>query len=483
VFVQDEYRFIFRTIDVVHYLGADALFTVVPEDRVDSVYPVSLLPTTQKITVLTGYVPEELTKVPVPPLADRAIDVGYRARKLPSWLGELGQRKWQIGERFGRYAERFELAVDISSREEDRIYGQDWLKFLSSCRAVLGTESSISVFDFTGEIEQNCLNFEARHPNATFDEVSKRFFGEVDGTLTISVISPRCFEAAALKTLMILHPGDYSGRLSPWQHYVPLNEDFSNIDEVVTVLRDHVLAQEIVDRAYDEVALAPDNSYGAMVQEVDRWIELRESKIAAQASPDTTIEPLSQSANSQTVLQFARRVATRLLSSRVRRTIRACAARLLPFLRLSLPVKRRWLYFASRLRMGHLRTPFKSALELAILLNGLARCGPEGNTPTRLFWDPKRGSLVIRKMQIDRLDTWRCCSISFEELAAILVERRVQTLAWEGWDWGNELPRDLGRYHIFPALTGSGLPAPDRLSRLIWQATHPDDGSAKGFDE
>ena len=95
-FVQDEYRFVFRTIDVLHYLGAEALFTVVPEDRVNSVYPVSLLPTTQKITLLTGYVPEQLTRVSVPPLADRTIDIGYRARKLPAWLGHLGQKKWQI---------------------------------------------------------------------------------------------------------------------------------------------------------------------------------------------------------------------------------------------------------------------------------------------------------------------------------------------------------------------------------------------------
>ena len=472
-FVQDEYRFVFRTIDVLHYLGAEALFTVVPEDQVNSVYPVSLLPTTQKITLLTGYVPEQLTRVSVPPLADRTIDIGYRARKLPAWLGHLGQKKWQIGESFERYADNYGLAVDISSKEKDRLYGRDWIEFLSNCRAVLGTESEISVFDFTGEIEQNCSHFEARYPDVSFEEVSKRFFQDEDGALTISVISPRCFEAAALRTLMVLHPGDYSKRLSPWHHYVPLSEDFSNIDEVVAVLRDEVWAQEIVDRAYCEVALAPENSYRAMVRKVDRWIGRRSGKVAGKIRAEAPISTRPAPPASQpTVFPATLRAFARLLPAPTRRVLRGAVIKLLPFLRLALPVKHHWLYFALRLRIGHLRTPLASAIELAILLNELGRCRPDGNTPTRLFWDPKRGSLVIRKMQVDRLDTWGSCSISSDELVEILAQRKVRTLAWDNWDWGNDLPRGLGRHHIFPSLTGSGLPAPRQLARLIWQATH-----------
>ncbi len=470
-FVQDEYRFIFRTIDVLHFLGIEVLFTLVAEDNLDSVYPVNLLPTTQKITVLAGYVPEPLTDVPVPDWADRVVDVGYRARKLPGWYGRLARTKWQIGEEFKRHSLDFGLTVDISMKEEDRIYGQDWIRFLSNCRAVIGTESGASVCDFTGEIERNCTYFEMKHPDASFEDVAERFLVDVDGAITMPVISPRCFEAAALRTLMILYPGYYSGRLSAWRHYVPLNEDYSNIEEVVAVLRNPGRAQEIIDRAYREVALAPQNSFRAMAEEVDQWIE-RRMAIDEKGSA-TARSPLSQPASPPTGVVVTRRMYRLLMPSAARLSIREKLSPLLRLVRLVLPVKRRWLYFAVRLRRDHLRTPLESALELAILLSGLAHCERGGNAMTRLLWDPKRGTLTIRKVLMGRLDVWGGCSISLEELAEMLTQCRVRTLAWESWDWGDALPSRLDRYHIFPALTRAGLPAPRRLAWLLWRVAQP----------
>ena len=72
---------------------------------------------------------------------------------------------------------------------------------------------------------------------------------------------------------MILYEGYYSGRLVPWRHYVPLKKDHSNMAEVVGVLRDVERAQTIVDTAFKEVALNPDNTFAAMVRQVDRSIE------------------------------------------------------------------------------------------------------------------------------------------------------------------------------------------------------------------
>jgi hypothetical protein len=73
--------------------------------------------------------------------------------------------------------------------------------------------------------------------------------------------------------LMILYEGTYSGRLVPWRHYVPLKKDHSNMAEVVEVLRDEGRAQAIVDTAFSEVALNPDNSFAAMVRQVDSAID------------------------------------------------------------------------------------------------------------------------------------------------------------------------------------------------------------------
>ena len=153
-FVQDDYRWINQTVDALRDLGINVLFGLVPSEIIDRVYSPEKLPGVIRETVLTGYVPLDLTKRQVPLLRDRRLDVGYRARKLPAWLGSFAQEKWLIAERFQKDAGRYGLACDFSTREEDRIYGEQWIKFLSNCKAVLGTESGSSICDFTGEIQR-----------------------------------------------------------------------------------------------------------------------------------------------------------------------------------------------------------------------------------------------------------------------------------------------------------------------------------------
>ena len=130
----------------------------------------------------------------------------------------------------------------------------------------LGTESGVSVSDFTGEIQRLAEAYAAEHPQVTYAELRERFFPDEDGKIVMSVISPRCFEAAALRTLMIMYPGEYSRRLEPHRHYVVLNRDHSNMDEVLHTLRTPALATKIIETSYGEVALAKHNSYQALTE-------------------------------------------------------------------------------------------------------------------------------------------------------------------------------------------------------------------------
>ena len=127
------------------------LFTCVPEAEIEKVYPQQKLPNITKINTLTGYVPKNLLKVDPPNLKYRQIDVGYRTRKPPFWLGDLAQEKWTIADKFRDAAKDFGLKIDLSYQETDRLYGQRWLAFVKNCRCMLGVESGASVFDFTGE--------------------------------------------------------------------------------------------------------------------------------------------------------------------------------------------------------------------------------------------------------------------------------------------------------------------------------------------
>lgn len=270
VFIQDEYRHVNATVQAIKDLGIKVLFTCVPEPEIEKVYPKENLPGVRKVNVLTGYVSTGMMVQGRPkPLKDRQIDVGYRARVVPTWLGQLGREKWRIGERFNEDAKAYNLRCDISVREEDRLYGSDWDNFLLNCKAVLGVESGASVFDFSGGIQSQVEAAEATDPNLMYEELEQRFFPGLEGRIRLNQISPRCFEAASRGTLMILYEGEYSGRLEPGRHYVALKKDHSNMDDVVRILNDETKAQAIADCAFEEVAGADKNSYHAFSQLVD----------------------------------------------------------------------------------------------------------------------------------------------------------------------------------------------------------------------
>jgi hypothetical protein len=272
IFVQDEYRFVDATIAAIREIGVHLLFTCVPETEIDKVYPSSKLPGVTKINVLTGYVPEGLLLRKVPSYGERAIDVGYRARKVPAWLGELGQEKYRIGARFGDDAAKDGLVLDISFREEDRLYGEDWIDFVCRCRAMLGVESGASVFDLTGEIQRAVEAHTAREPSISFERLRDLYLKDHEGKIVLNQISPRCFEAAALRTLMVLYEGEYSGRMKAGRHYVALKKDHSNHAEVVVVLKDQRRAKAIIDAAYQEVASNPSNMFATFVRQFDETI-------------------------------------------------------------------------------------------------------------------------------------------------------------------------------------------------------------------
>ena len=272
-FIQDEYRFVNDSIDASRQLGIDVLFTCVPEAEIGKVYSPTDLPHVRKVSVLTGYVPEQLTELSVPPIAARPVDVGYRARKPAYWYGALGLDKWRVAEGFLASTRGSGLLCDIACDEDSRLYGRRWTRFLTSCKTVLGVESGASVFDFTGEIQRGVESYVSANPDAEFEEVRDRFFASEDGKIRLNQISPRCFEAAALRTGMVLFEGEYSGILAPWRHYIPLRKDFGNIDAVLERLRDPALLQEYADRTFEEVARNPAYSYAGFVRFFDDVLE------------------------------------------------------------------------------------------------------------------------------------------------------------------------------------------------------------------
>ncbi len=199
-------------------------------------------------TGLTGYVrsgPAPTTK----PLRERPIDLGQRVREMPPHLGRLAQAKSRQALVMAEAARQAGFVVDVSNRVEDSFIGTAWSEFLESCKFTVGMKGGASLHDPKGLIHTRVQSYIASHPNADFDEIERQCFSGKDMKNVFTAISPRLFEAALAGTCQILERDDYLGVLEPWRHYIPLDEDFSNIDEVVRAMRDLDRCQDIVNNA------------------------------------------------------------------------------------------------------------------------------------------------------------------------------------------------------------------------------------------
>ena len=275
-FLQDEYRWVDAVTSMMRNLGIDVLFSVVPPASVKAIYG-TRLPDTEVVLTLTGYVSDDLRKASrhVPERSARPIDVGYRGRSVPFWLGRLGHEKVEIGRRFLREVAGTGLRCDIEWTERERIYGGRWLRFVSSCRATLASESGSSIVDFDGSAERSIQTYLKTHPLAEYEDVERDVLGaRLDG-VSINAISPRIFEAGALRTALVMFPGEYSDVVQPEEHYIVLEKDFSNIDSVVAQLRDDTSLDAMVERAYRDLIESGRFSFRSFVAEFDEVVERR----------------------------------------------------------------------------------------------------------------------------------------------------------------------------------------------------------------
>lgn len=264
LFLQDEYRNVHMFNQIMNDLGIELMFTCVTEKNHEIFYPPSLIPSLRATyTVLTGYVPSYLEAYQ-PKLPSRCtVDIAYRSRSVPYYLGDLGREKTIIADRFQEISQEYGFRADISVSEEDRIYGDDWINFLKSSRFILGSPSGASVIDFTGDIGRNCENYLALYPDASYEDVKQHFFADVDGKSVIDTVSPRIFESTALGCTMIMHEGYYGGILEAGRHYIGVRKDYSNVNEVIAQMRDEGFCDQIAGNAYRDLITSGKYSYQA----------------------------------------------------------------------------------------------------------------------------------------------------------------------------------------------------------------------------
>lgn len=276
LFVQDEYEGTEIARQWMDRLRFDFVYTCVPPEGRDLIYPPYRFPGLEFVQTLTGYVPEDPSiDFYVKQLSERDILLGYRGRKLPAVYGALGQEKYQIGIAVKAAAQLRGLPIDIEVDDSHRIYGVGWYAFLGSVRATLGTESGANVFDIDGLLKKEIAELQAENPAMTFEEISTRLLGDHEGLVQMNQISPKVFEAIRLRTALVLFEGTYSSVVRPHEHYIPLKKDYSNIDDVFEKLKDEAFLVKLTDRAYRDIVSSGKFSYKTFVEGVDERLESR----------------------------------------------------------------------------------------------------------------------------------------------------------------------------------------------------------------
>jgi len=253
---QDEFFQTDLLCDFIREFKVGHVFTVAAESGVQTVYGDLADASVTFHRVLTGYLDpatiDRIGKISAS-VQGRDLDVAYRAWRPEPWLGRHAQLKAQIGDVFAKAAPTVGMSTDISLRNEDTLIGDDWYRLLLRSRWTIGVEGGASAIDRDGSIRARTLTYEADHPGASFEEVEAACFPGVDGTLNLMALSPRHLEACATRTAQVLIEGDYNGVLEPGLHYLALKADFSNLNDVLSIMRDDVLRERIAQRAFDDV--------------------------------------------------------------------------------------------------------------------------------------------------------------------------------------------------------------------------------------
>lgn len=254
---QDEFLHTDLIEDFVHEFGINRIFSVMPPNEWINIYPNIDRGKTSIHPILTGYLDDStIGRIKrleqCAPLA-RPIDIGYRAWHAAFWLGRHGLLKSLIAERFREEAPRYGLRVDISTRDEDAILGDRWFEHLLKCKYTIGVEGGSSILDRDGTFKECTEAYLREHPQASFEEVEAHCFPGLDKTVNLVAISPRHLEACATRTCQILVEGNYNGILQPGRHYISLKPDFSNINEVLELIRADTIREQIVEQAYQDI--------------------------------------------------------------------------------------------------------------------------------------------------------------------------------------------------------------------------------------
>jgi hypothetical protein len=269
---QDEFLGTDQVAEVIREFGIDHVFSVAPESEWPLIYEGVDRGRVGISRVLTGYLDEDTVRrvdAIVAGGAERDIDIGYRTGPPKPFLGRQAMLKTEIADVVRERALARGLRVDITTRPEDTLLGDDWYRWLARCRWTIGVEGGASVLDRNGSILACTERVAEERPGVSFEELEAACFPGLDGKFDLRALSPRHLEACATRTAQILVEGDYNGVLTEGRHYIALKRDFSNLDQVLDDVAFESLREQLAAKAYSDVVHSQQWTYRRLVADVE----------------------------------------------------------------------------------------------------------------------------------------------------------------------------------------------------------------------
>ena len=271
---QDDYDFTNRIWAFAKAVNASKIYTIIRKEDYPVIYPINQIQNIELETVFTGYVEKNGTdELNLLPHVMRPFDVVYRANKLSFHYGDQGQLKSRIADVFKEKLKDSSLVIDIEKTFEGKhvIWGKDWIHFISLSRNTIGCLSGSGLADITGELSHKVKNYVLVNQQASYETVKENCFPNIKENLQ-GVLSPRVFECALTKTCQILVGKDYQGVLEPDIDYIVLENNFSNIDDVIEKISDVGYCEKIAEKCYEDIILSGKYDYSQFVHKIVDYI-------------------------------------------------------------------------------------------------------------------------------------------------------------------------------------------------------------------
>ncbi|MGC9324079.1 MAG: hypothetical protein ACP5G0_04940 [Desulfomonilia bacterium] len=237
---------------------------------------------------------------PVVPNPERPIDIGARSHRYWSCLGDNERNDLYFF--FSTHEFAPSLTVDIDT--QTRYDRSGWVDFLNRCKGTISNEAGsyylqrddAIVKDIMGYVEirqrssgvtmvrpdsglerlwrlvpkslkhmlktplsrflksVNVTYYSDAYEQLDFSETFERFFKDAERCPVYSkAISSRHFDAIGTKTCQIMLRGRFNDIIEPDEHYICLEHDFSNVDDVMRRFRDDAYRQNMVDSTYEYI--------------------------------------------------------------------------------------------------------------------------------------------------------------------------------------------------------------------------------------